>query len=107
MPLRKRIHTTASDKFPAQITKKTTRSAAPLLLKGWGSICDQACQATQKLKVLYVLTSAFTVVSNIFVEIELTLFSYMDLRQAPPSPVDGRPQKRASMSEVECLLADI
>ena len=41
------------------------------------------------------------------VEVELTLFSYMDLRQAPPSPVDGRPQKRASMSEVECLLADI
>ena len=41
------------------------------------------------------------------VEVELTLFSCMDLRQAPPSPVDGRPQKRASMSEVECLLADI
>jgi len=41
------------------------------------------------------------------VEVELALFRCMDLRQAPPSPVDGRPQKRAPMSEVECLLADI
>lgn len=40
------------------------------------------------------------------VEVELILFNCMDLRQAPPSPVDGRPQKRAPMSEVECLLAD-
>jgi hypothetical protein len=37
-------------------------------------------------------------------EVELALFRYVDLRQAPPSPVDGRPQKRASLSEVECLL---
>jgi hypothetical protein len=41
------------------------------------------------------------------VEVELTLFSYMDLRQAPPSPDDGRPQTRASLSEVDCVLADI
>lgn len=39
------------------------------------------------------------------IEVELTLFNCMDLRQSPPSPVDGRPQKRAPMSEVECLLA--
>ena len=39
------------------------------------------------------------------IEVELTLFSCIDLRQAPPSPVDGRPQKRAPMSEVESLLA--
>jgi hypothetical protein len=38
-------------------------------------------------------------------EVELTLFSCVDLRQAPPSPVDGRPQKRAPLAEVECLLA--
>ncbi len=38
------------------------------------------------------------------IEIELVLFSCMDLRQAPPSPVNGRPQKRAPMSEVENLL---
>lgn len=37
-------------------------------------------------------------------EVELFLFSCMDLRQAPPSPVNGRPQKRAPMSEVENLL---
>ena len=37
--------------------------------------------------------------------VELALFSSIDLRQAPPSPVDGRPQKRARLSEVECLLA--
>jgi hypothetical protein len=37
--------------------------------------------------------------------IELALFNFIDLRQAPPSPVNGRPQKRAPVSEVECLLA--
>ncbi len=39
------------------------------------------------------------------IAIELALFSSIDLRQAPPSPVDGRPQKRAPLAEVECLLA--
>jgi len=38
-------------------------------------------------------------------EVELNLFNRLDLRQAPPSPVDGRPQKRAPITEVECLLA--
>jgi len=37
--------------------------------------------------------------------VELALFSQVDLRQAPPSPIDGRPQKRAPLTEVECLLA--
>jgi hypothetical protein len=41
------------------------------------------------------------------IEVELTLFSHVDIRQAPPSPVDGRPQKRAPLSEVECLLAGV
>jgi len=40
-------------------------------------------------------------------EVELFLFNCIDLRQAPPSPVDGRPQKRAPSSEVESLLAAI
>ena len=40
-------------------------------------------------------------------EVELALFSYLDLRQAPPSPVDGRPQKRAPLAEVECLLGGV
>lgn len=40
------------------------------------------------------------------IEVELTLFSCLDLRQAPLSPVDGRPLKRAPLSEVECLLAN-
>lgn len=38
-------------------------------------------------------------------EVELALFNCKDLRQAPPGPVDGRPQRRAPMSEVEGLLA--
>lgn len=38
-------------------------------------------------------------------EVELALFNCLDLRQAPPSPVDGRPQKRASVTDVEILLA--
>jgi len=40
------------------------------------------------------------------VVVELALFSSIDLRQSPPSPVDGRPQRRAPLAEVECLLAD-
>ena len=36
--------------------------------------------------------------------VELALFNILDLRQAPPSPVDGRPQKRATRIEVENLL---
>ena len=40
------------------------------------------------------------------IEVELVLFNCLDLRQSPPSPVDRRPQKRAPLSEVECLLAD-
>ena len=38
------------------------------------------------------------------IEIELLLFDRLDLRQAPPSPINGRPQKRAPVSELECLL---
>jgi hypothetical protein len=40
------------------------------------------------------------------VEIELMVFDRVQLRQAPPSPIDGRPQHRASLSEVEHLLAE-
>jgi len=36
--------------------------------------------------------------------VELALFSSIDLRQAPPSPVDGKPQRRARLGEVESLL---
>jgi len=39
-------------------------------------------------------------------KVELAVFSLVDLRQAPPSPIDGRPQHRASRSEVESLLID-
>jgi hypothetical protein len=37
--------------------------------------------------------------------VEMALFEAIDLRQAPPSPVDGRPQRRARVVEVENLLA--
>jgi len=36
--------------------------------------------------------------------VELCLFTTLDQRQAPPSPVDGRPQHRATLAEVEYLL---
>jgi len=39
--------------------------------------------------------------------VELALFSSKDLRQAPPCPVSGHPQKRAPITEVECLLAGV
>lgn len=35
---------------------------------------------------------------------ELAVFLPVDLRQSPPSPIDGKPQHRASPFEVECLL---
>ena len=38
------------------------------------------------------------------IAVEMALFNSIDLRQAPPSPIDGRPQKRAPLAEVECLL---
>jgi len=40
------------------------------------------------------------------VEIELTVFDLLHLRQSPQSPIDGRPQRRAGMAEVEYLLAE-
>ena len=36
--------------------------------------------------------------------VELIVFGPLDLRQAPPCPIDGRPQRRASAAEVESLL---
>jgi hypothetical protein len=38
--------------------------------------------------------------------VELTVFEPVHLRQAPPSPIDGKPQRRATISETECLLAE-
>ena len=36
--------------------------------------------------------------------IELSVFDLVILRQAPPSPIDGKPQQRATLSEVKSLL---
>lgn len=53
---------------------------------------------TQDLEVV-VVEAAGTVV-------ELLLMIGPQARQAPPSPVTGRPQRRASLSEVELLISD-
>lgn len=39
-------------------------------------------------------------------DIELIVFSSKEIRQAPCSPVDGRPMRRATLTEVESLLAE-
>jgi hypothetical protein len=39
------------------------------------------------------------------VDVELVVFEPINLRQSPPSPIDGRPQHRASLAEVEYLLS--
>lgn len=39
--------------------------------------------------------------------VELLMLETRDLRQAPPCPVSGHPQKRAPIAEVECLLAGL
>jgi len=36
--------------------------------------------------------------------IELGVFDLVNLRQAPPSPIDGKPQRRANLPEIESLL---
>lgn len=36
--------------------------------------------------------------------LEVLIFDALQLRQSPPCPIDGKPQKRASMAEVEKLL---
>lgn len=38
--------------------------------------------------------------------VELTVFEPVHLRQAPPSPIDGKPQRRANLTETECLLGE-
>jgi hypothetical protein len=38
--------------------------------------------------------------------VELSVFEPVHLRQAPPSPIDGRPQRRATLAELELLLAE-
>ena len=38
--------------------------------------------------------------------VELAVFEPIHLRQAPPSPIDGKPQRRATLSEVENLLSE-
>lgn len=38
--------------------------------------------------------------------IEATVFPYDAIRQAPASPIDGRPMRRAGLDEVEALLED-
>jgi len=40
------------------------------------------------------------------VDIELTVLERVHLRQSPPSPIDGRPQHRANLTEVEYLLRE-
>lgn len=40
------------------------------------------------------------------VTVEMTVFPPVGLRQAPLSPVDGRPMRRAALDAVEQLLAD-
>ncbi len=39
-------------------------------------------------------------------EVEATIFPKDGIRQSPPGPVDGKPMRRATLAEVEELLAD-
>ena len=38
--------------------------------------------------------------------LELAVFEPVHLRQAPPSPIDGKPQRRAALAEVELILEE-
>jgi hypothetical protein len=37
-------------------------------------------------------------------KVELAIFSPVDVRQSPPSPIDGKPQHRATLDELQCLM---
>ena len=39
-------------------------------------------------------------------EVDVTIFPKDGIRQAPPGPVDGKPMRRATLTEVEALLAE-
>ena len=39
-------------------------------------------------------------------EVDVTIFPKDGIRQAPPGPVDGTPMRRATLTEVEALLAE-
>ena len=39
-------------------------------------------------------------------DVYATIFPKDGIRQAPPGPVDGRPMRRATLAEVECLLQE-
>lgn len=39
-------------------------------------------------------------------EVDATIFPKDGIRQAPPGPVDGRPMRRATLAEVEVLVAE-
>ncbi len=39
-------------------------------------------------------------------DVDATVFSMLGLREPPASPVDGRPMRRARLTEVEALLAE-
>jgi hypothetical protein len=49
-------------------------------------------------------TVPLMVIEHDQIKTELVVFALLDLRQAPPSPIDGRPQRRASVAEVQCLV---
>jgi hypothetical protein len=37
-------------------------------------------------------------------KVELAIFSHVDVRQSPPSPIDGKPQQRAALYELQCQI---
>jgi hypothetical protein len=39
-------------------------------------------------------------------DVELTVFPLDGLRQAPPSPIDGRPMRRLNLAGVERMLIE-
>ncbi len=38
--------------------------------------------------------------------VELMIFDPVHIRQPPPSPIDGKPQRRATLTDTECLLME-
>ncbi len=86
MPVRKRTHTTISDGFPAHINSQVSQTGRLIAAE---AALIMATQARYNYRITKQKAAQRPGI------------------KAPLSPMDGRPQKRAPLSEVECLPAGI
>ncbi|GMR14810.1 MAG: hypothetical protein BMS9Abin30_0418 [Gammaproteobacteria bacterium] len=96
MSARKKIHTTATERLSTRNNKKPSQTRR--------EIAAEAARIMVTQTQFNFRIAKQKAAERLGISTRVALPSHVDLRQAPLSPVDGRPQKRAPLSEVECLL---